>query len=765
MMTDPVRYLRCPDRSTTILRCLALACLTGATVTTTAFAQSVCLPAPRLLTTLPMGGKAGTTVEIVISGEHLDNAGDLSFSDPRLTASRKLDPAGLPVPNRYVVAIAGDCPVGIYEARVMTRLGISSSRIFSVGSLNEVVRTQPNTSLSAAMELPVNSICNAVMSVRSVDHYAFQGRKGQRIIVDCATRGIDSKLDPVAIVADALGRDLVVERRGGALDFTVPEDGKYVVKVHDLTFKGGAAYFYRLGLWEQPAETPIVRQPSTRPVNSFSWPPEDLRPEADLTEVEPNNRPQQAQKISLPCDIAGSFFPAADVDLFEFEAKKGDEWWVEVASERLGRPTDPAIVVQHVTRTADGETLADVVEFNDIPSPVKVSSNGYAYDGPPYDAGTADVLGKLVIKADGTHRLQLTDLYGGTRTDSRNVYRLVIRKAAPDFALVAWALHMELRNGDRNALSKPIALRGGATMALEVVAVRRDGFDGEIELAMDGLPEGVTARGLKIPAGQSRGLMLITASQNAPRALAQAKFTGRAKINGVDVVHPCHLASFAWPIPDSWGEIPRPRLLADVPVSVGGLDLAPITISPAAGAVLDAKVGEKLTIPLVHTRRSEFSGATLQLKAIGSGFERVPQFDVSLTADGSQAVLDLAALKTPPGDHLIAFYGSAVAKYRHQPDAIVAAEEARKKAQQEATMLEGEAKKLTEEANLAPPEKKEEAKKAATVMSAKHKAAVAALAIADQSLKAATAAAQPTDIVDIVVSEPITIRVQPAEAK
>ena len=77
---------------------------------------------------------------------------------------------------------------------------------------------------------------------------------------------------------------------------------------------------------------------------------------------------------------------------------------------------------------------------------------------------------------------------------------------------------METRNGDRAALSKPIALRGGGTMALEVVAVRRDGFDGEIELAMEDLPEGVTATGLKIPAGKNRGIMLITAAEDAPAA-------------------------------------------------------------------------------------------------------------------------------------------------------------------------------------------------------------------------------------------------------
>src|SRR5262245_32360193 len=97
-----------------------------------ASAQSVGLPAPRLLTTTPMGGKVGTEVEIAITGEHLEEVGDLIFSDPRIKAKRKLA-AGAPVANRYVVTIASDCPTGLYEARVMTRLGISSSRIFTVG--------------------------------------------------------------------------------------------------------------------------------------------------------------------------------------------------------------------------------------------------------------------------------------------------------------------------------------------------------------------------------------------------------------------------------------------------------------------------------------------------------------------------------------------------------------------------------------------------------------------------------------------------------
>jgi hypothetical protein len=729
-----------------------------------AWAQSVGLPAPRLLTTMPMGGQVGTQVEIVISGENLDNADQLTFSDAHLTAVAKKDDAGHVVPNRYVVTIAADCKPGLYEARIMTRLGISSSRAFCVGTLAEVVQSKPNTTLATALELPMNSICNAAMTQRAVDHYSFAARQGQRVIVDCATRGIDSKLDAVLIVADAAGRDLKVERRGGVLDFKVPADGKYVIKVHELTFKGGPAYYYRLGLWELPDGAPIVRLPSTKPVNSFSWPPQGLPEVAALNEVEPNNNRRVAQKITLPCDIAGSFFPAADVDVYEFEAKKGDVWWVEVGSERLGLPTDPAILVQRVTGTGDAETAADVAEFSDIPSPVKVSSNGYAYDGPPYNAGTADPLGKLEIKEDGLYRLQVTDLFGGTRNDPRNVYRLVIRKAAPDFALVAWALHMELRNGDRNAVSKPLALRGGATMALEVIAIRRDGFDGDIDLAMDGLPEGVTSSGLKIPAGQSRGLMLVTAHQNAPRAITNATFTGRAVINGAAVARPCSIASMSFPIPDAWNEVPSPRLMADLPVSVSGIDFAPVTVAPTTKE-LTVVAGEKLTVPLSLVRRSEFSGATLQMRTMGAVFERNPQFDVKLAEDTAQVVLDTATLKPAPGDYLVSFYGGAVAKYRHHPEAVTAAEEAKKKAELEQAAADAELKKLTEDAKAAAAENKSDADKAVEAATARQKQAAAAVAAATEHLKRATATAAPQDIVDIVVSEPITVRVLPAEKK
>jgi len=742
---------------------LAFAVLTSLTASSSVVAQSVCLPAPRLLTTMPMGGQVGTAVDVTITGDNLENVDELSFSHPGITATPKLDANGQPIANQFAVTIAADCPVGLHEARLMTRLGVSSCRIFSVSSLPEATQTKGNTSLDKAMPVQINSICNAVMTARSVDFYSFEAQKGQRVIVECSAQGIDSKLKPVLIVADEKGADLAVERRGGAIDFTAPEAGTFVIKVHELTYNGGPHYFYRLVLREAAEGATLARLPSTRAVNAFSWPPFGLTDGSVAAETEPNNQHAQAQKITLPCDISGSFFPAADVDTFEFDAKKGDVWWVEVASERFGLPTDPSIVVQHVTRDGDAEKLTDVAELADIASPVKVSSNGYSYDGPPYNAGSTDIIGKVEIKADGVHRLQLRDLFGGTRKDPRNVYRLIVRKAQPDFAVVAWALHMNLRNGDRNALSKPIALRGGATMPLEVVVVRRDGFNGEINLSMDNLPDGVTAAGLRIPAGQSRGIMLISADQNAPRGLTSASFTATAEINGETATRRVHLASMAWPVANAWSEIPSPRLLADVPVSACGSEFAPLTIAAPGEKVWEAKVGEKLTIPLIHTRRMDFSGANITLKTYGAGFEKVPAFDASLTADTSEAVIDLAALKTQPGDYTIAFYGSAVAKYRYNLEAVSAAEAAVKQAQEELAAATEQAKMLAESAKSAVEGEQAAADQAAAAAAEKQKAAEAAVAAADKQLKAATAKAQPKDIVDIIVSTPISIRVNPTE--
>ena len=730
---------------------------------TPASAQLVCLPSPHLLTTMPMGAKTGTSVEVTITGEHLEEVSALLFSTPKITAEPLKDEAGQPVANRFLVTVAADAPVGVHDARVMSRLGISSPRAFTIGTMPEVTVAEANASLETAVTIPVNSVANATMAKRSIAFYAFAAEQGKRYAIECAAVGIDSKLTPVVILADAEGRDLMVNRTGGVLDFLPSKSGTYLIKVNDLTYQGSERHFYRLALQEALASGPPPLHPATAAVSSMSWPPPGLSAEATASEVEPNDEADRAEKITLPCDIAGSFYPAADVDTFEFTAKKGEIWWVEVASARKGLPTDPFVLVQSVTEKDGEKTLTDIAELYDIESPVKVSTNGYSYDGPPYNVGSPDVLGKVEIKEDGLHRLQVRDLFGGTRNEPANAYRLIVRKAQPDFALAAWGVHMTLRNGDRAAFSKPMALRAGAAMTLEVLTVRRDGFEDEIQLEMKDLPPGVTATGLKIAKGSSVGHIVLTAAAGAKPGFSLSTISGTGMIEGKPVTRSCRLATMEWPVKDAKQETPAPRLVGDIPVSVIDSEKSPLYFSAAEDKVWEAKEGEKLTIPLAATWNGDFTGTSIKVAAHGAGFEKLPSFELPLKAEKHDLAIDLAALKVPPGDYTIALYGGAVAKYSYHPDAVTAAEEAKAKTETAAKEAAEKTKVLTDAVAKTTPETKADAEAAAKAAVEAQKIADAAVAAAVKELAAATKAAAPADRVDIYVSKPIRISVKAVE--
>jgi hypothetical protein len=105
----------------------ALSLALGIFFAASALAQQVTLPLPRLLTVMPMGGQAGTNVEVTITGENIEDVTELTFSSPKIAAKPV---AG--TTNKFTVSIAADVPVGVYDARVMSRLGVSSVRAFSV---------------------------------------------------------------------------------------------------------------------------------------------------------------------------------------------------------------------------------------------------------------------------------------------------------------------------------------------------------------------------------------------------------------------------------------------------------------------------------------------------------------------------------------------------------------------------------------------------------------------------------------------------------
>jgi hypothetical protein len=267
-------------------------------------------------------------------------------------------------------------------------------------------------------------------------------------------------------------------------------------------------------------------------------------------------------------------------------------------------------------------------------------------------------------------------------------------------------------------------------MGFEVVAVRRDGFDGEINLSMEGLPKGVRATGLRIPAGKSVGTILITADDDAPRGLSLAKIHGHATLNGTNLTRDCPTASTVWPVRDASQETPSPRLMADTPVSVGGDEITPLSIRPVEDRVWESIEGEKLTIPLTLVWRGDFSGGAIKLKPLGLDFASIKPFDVAAKAAQTEVVIEPSSLKIPPGDYTFSVHGGYVSKYPSVPAP----------------------QKQMELAANAPAKNTDSTKDVRDVKSAAPAAPAAA-------------AEAPKDIVDIVFSEPIRVRVKAASAK
>src|SRR5688572_33054982 len=82
------------------------------------------VPQPRLNAVFPLGGKAGTEVEVTVAGDAIEGAQQLVASHPSITAAPLMTkpdrffPEPRPTDNKFTVKIGADVPPGVYEVRV-----------------------------------------------------------------------------------------------------------------------------------------------------------------------------------------------------------------------------------------------------------------------------------------------------------------------------------------------------------------------------------------------------------------------------------------------------------------------------------------------------------------------------------------------------------------------------------------------------------------------------------------------------------------------
>ena len=108
-------------------------------------------------------------------------------------------------------------------------------------------------SLDAAETVALNSVTNGrIETPGDVDHFAFDAKRGQRVVVECHAERIDSRLRAVLEVFNPAGRRIAVNRGFFGIDplisFDVPDDGVYRVRIFDLVYSGSGDHVYRLSI-------------------------------------------------------------------------------------------------------------------------------------------------------------------------------------------------------------------------------------------------------------------------------------------------------------------------------------------------------------------------------------------------------------------------------------------------------------------------------------------------------------------------------------
>jgi hypothetical protein len=244
-------------------------------------------------------------------------------------------------------------------------------------------------------------------------------------------------------------------------------------------------------------------------------------PQALKAEIEPNNEPTNAQKINVPSEIAGQFEKRSDVDQFEFEAKAGQVFWVEVFGQQIGRLTDPFLTVEQVTKKDDGtETVKRLTAQDDQAKNSIVNLFDTIHNDPSY---------RMAIPADGFYRVTLRDRYWESRGNPELQYHLAIREESPDYRLVVIP-PAPLANVAAGYQTWAPGLRRGENLYVEVAAIRKHGCKGMIDVSAEGLPAGVTCKGATISGNETSATLVFSAAEDVKPGNHVIRISGTSRI-------------------------------------------------------------------------------------------------------------------------------------------------------------------------------------------------------------------------------------------
>jgi len=462
------------------------------------------------------------------------------------------------------VTVDPDAEPGDRELRLATPRGLTNPMCFQVGVLPEVREQEPDDSDRFAYlpkEPPIDPpvVLNGQIMPGDIDRFRFRARRGQQLVIETHGRhlvpfladAVPGWFQATVALYDAQGREVAFAddyrfHPDPVLFYQVPEDGEYELEIRDAIYRGREDFVYRIAVGELPFITQTFplggrtgvgtvasidgwNLPSTR-LRLDTQPGDDCIRQTALrenecvsnevtyavdalperTETEPNDDTQSAQQIALPRIVNGRIARPGDVDVFRFEGHAGDEVVAEVLARRLHSPLDSLLRVT--------DASGRVLEWNDD----YMQKDGHLHPDMGFLTHHADSYLSARLPEDGAYYVHLADIqnHGGEAYG----YRLRIAPPRPDFAL--------------RMTPSSLSMRAGSVVPVTVHVLRKDGFEGEVELVLKDAPPGFALSGGRVPSGRDRVRMTLTAPREPVDQPVALQLEGRARIGGETVSRP-----------------------------------------------------------------------------------------------------------------------------------------------------------------------------------------------------------------------------------
>ncbi len=341
----------------------------------------------------PRTATVGDPVELEFIGKDLGLSGDGNLSilasftcDQEIISEFPKPPAdgkGAKTRNkvRLKVTLKKDTPLGIGWLRLVTSMGITPPILFLVDDLpTRKVESKSRREEAVLLDPPL--ALESRTPNLDVHCYKLEVRSGQRIAVEVFGSRLGEDVDAALKLLDSEGRILAAsdDEPGSATDprlsHVFSKNETVYIEVREVRYQGGKFYRLRVGDFPLPiAAFPMVAQAGVKTSfasvglpgeNSLSrsarmsglygtpsqfsigfrgsehhasgFVPLRLVEEPPFIEKEPNNQLPEAHSIESSSTLTGRMQIPDDVDIYAFEAKKGQHFHFRPFCRSLGSP-------------------------------------------------------------------------------------------------------------------------------------------------------------------------------------------------------------------------------------------------------------------------------------------------------------------------------------------------------------------------------------------------------------------------------------------